>query len=71
MRVLFFRNKMSRIKLEKSQTQLIFSLQQLLTYCNRKYTVMVQNYEFLTLKFVLINQGESSRKLPMFAGKNL
>ena len=33
---------------------------------------MVSNYEFLTLKFALVNEGESSRKLPkMFAGKNL
>ena len=28
--------------------------------------------EFLTLKFVLINEGESDRKLPkVFAGKNV
>ena len=34
------------------------------------YTVMISNYEFLTFKFVLINEGESNRKLPkMFAGK--
>ena len=33
---------------------------------------MVYNYELLTLKFVLINEGESNKKLPkMFAGKNL
>ena len=33
---------------------------------------MVQNHEFLTLNFVLINEGESNRKLPKsFAGKNL
>ena len=32
---------------------------------------MVSNYEFLTLKFVSINRGESNRKLPkMFPGKN-
>ena len=37
----------------------------------RKYTVKVYNYELITLKFVLINDGESNRKLPkMFAGKN-
>ena len=31
---------------------------------------MVYNYEFLTPKFVLINEGESNRKLPkIFAGK--
>ena len=36
------------------------------------YTVMVSNYEFLTLKYVSINEGESNRKLPkIFAGKNL
>ena len=33
---------------------------------------MVLNYEFVTLIFVLINEGESNRKPPeMFAGKNL
>ena len=33
---------------------------------------MIQNYESLTLTFVLINEGESYRKLPkMVAGKNL
>ena len=33
---------------------------------------MVCNYEFLTLKCVLINEGESNRKLPkIFASKNL
>ena len=33
---------------------------------------MVQNHEFLTLKFVLLNEGESNRMLPkMVAGKNL
>ena len=34
---------------------------------------MVSNYEFLTLKFVLINEGESYRKFAgkTFAGKNL
>ena len=33
---------------------------------------MAQNYAFLTLKFVLINEGESNRNLPkIFAGKNL
>ena len=33
---------------------------------------MVQNYEFLTLKFVLINAGESNRKFPkIFQSKNL
>ena len=43
-----------------------------INYCTRKCTVMVPYYEFLTLKFVLINEGESNRKLPqMFGGKNL
>ena len=28
-----------------------------------KYTVMVENYEFLKLEFVLINERESNRKL--------
>ena len=33
---------------------------------------MVKNYKFLTLKFVLINERESKRKLPkMFPDKNL
>ena len=33
---------------------------------------MVLNYEFLTLKFVLINEEELNRKLPKtFLGKNL
>ena len=33
---------------------------------------MVWNYEFMILKSVLINEGESNRKFPkMFAGKNL
>ena len=33
---------------------------------------MVQNYEFLTLKILLINEGESNRKLPKrFASKDL
>ena len=33
---------------------------------------MVQNYEFLTLSYALINEGESNRKLPkIFAGKSL
>ena len=38
--------------------------------CTSKCTVMLLSYEFLTLKFVLINEGESNGKLPkMFAGK--
>ena len=33
---------------------------------------MVKNYEFITLRSVLIIDGESNRKLPkIFAGKNL
>ena len=33
---------------------------------------MVSNYEFVTLKFGLLNGGESDRKLPrMFIDKNL
>ena len=33
---------------------------------------MVQNYEFLTLKFILINEGESNRKFPkIFVVKKL
>ena len=33
---------------------------------------MAQNYVFLTLKFVLINEGESKRNLSkIFPGKNL
>ena len=33
---------------------------------------MVQNYEFLALKFVLVSEGELNRVLPKtFAGKNL
>ena len=33
---------------------------------------MVSNYEFLTLKIVLIIEGKSNRKLPkMFADENL
>ena len=33
---------------------------------------MVKNYEFITLRSVLIIDGDSNRKLPkMFAGKNL
>ena len=38
--------------------------------CTGKCTVMLLSYEFLTLKFVLINEGESNGKLPkMFASK--
>ena len=33
---------------------------------------MVKNYDFLTLKFVLMNEVKSNRKLPkMFGVKNL
>ena len=33
---------------------------------------MVSNYEFVTIKFGLLNGGESDRKLPrMFIDKNL
>ena len=33
---------------------------------------MVLNCEFLILKLLLVNEGESNRKLPkIFAGKNL
>ena len=43
-----------------------------INHCTRQYTDLVQNYEFLTLKCVLINEGESNKKLPkMFDGKNL
>ena len=43
-----------------------------INYYIRKYTAMVKNYQFLTLKFVLLNGGESNRKLPeMLVGKNL
>ena len=36
-----------------------------------KYTVMVKNYEFLMLKFVLTNEGKSNRKLPKMFAENL
>ena len=43
-----------------------------INYGTHMYTVIVSNYEFLTLKYVSINDGESNRKLPkIFAGKNL
>ena len=35
-----------------------------INYYTCKYTIMVQNDEFLTFKFVFINEGESNRKLP-------
>ena len=43
-----------------------------INYCTCKYTLKVQNYEFTTLKFAPLNEGESNRKLPKkFTGKNL
>ena len=57
-------------KLEKSLAKLIFKVY--INYCTLKYVVMVSNCECLTLKSILINEGESNWKLPkMFAGKNL
>ena len=38
----------------------------------RKIPRLAENYDFLTLKFVLLNGREPNRKNPkMFAGKNL
>ena len=43
-----------------------------LAYCNRKYTLIVWKYELITLKFVLVNEKESNRKVPKrFTSKNL
>ena len=43
-----------------------------INYYTQKYTVMVWNYKFLTLKFVLINERDSNKKLPkIFADENL
>ena len=78
MRAPIFRNKtrvwarkFKVLKIRKISSLVDFhSLYQLIHAC--KYTVIVLKYEFLTLKFVLTNEGESSRKLPkIFACKNL
>ena len=74
LRALFCKKSLhARVNLMSNNNKKIPSLRVFtvyINYCIRKYTIMVLQYKFLTLKLVLINETEWNKRLPkIFAGE--